>query len=172
LIYSNDFNSDRRVLEFATEHNAKIFLSLGLDQILKAPFIEFFETACVNIHPAKLPDFRGPDPIFQFLLTAELTLGVTLHRIASEIDQGDIMLIDSIQRTADDTHLSLLRQYVEIGCLLFLRFLEKSQCAGIPQNNLPIRFPYKSWPTRCDIERFAANRYFLLGDLARALRIV
>ena len=50
--------------------NPAVFISMGLDQILKKEFIELFKEACLNIHPSKLPDFRGPDSIFQFLFTS------------------------------------------------------------------------------------------------------
>ena len=171
LIYSDDFSNDCRILEFLKKSRAKIFLSLGLDQIIKPKFLEHFETACVNIHPSKLPDFRGVDPIFQFLLSEEPKLGVTLHRIEQGIDQGNIILTDSIRRSTKDTHLSFLRQFVQVGCQLFVRFLVEPKCHEISQNTLPICFPYKSWPTPCDLLRFTKKRYFLFTDLISALWI-
>lgn len=172
LIYSDDFSNDYRILEFVKKNRTKIFLSLGLDQIIKPQFLEHFETACVNIHPSKLPDFRGVDPIFQFLLSEEPKLGVTLHRIEQGIDQGNIILTESINRSSTkDTHLSFLRQSVQVGCQLFVRFLVEPKCHEISQNILPICFPYKSWPTPCDLLRFSKKRYFLFTDLINALWI-
>lgn len=44
----------------------------------------------VNLHPAPLPRYRGPNPLRQ-LYDGEASLGATLHRIAPEFDAGPIL---------------------------------------------------------------------------------
>lgn len=44
----------------------------------------------VNLHPAPLPRYRGPNPLRQ-IYAGEASLGATLHRIAPEFDAGPIL---------------------------------------------------------------------------------
>ena len=62
----------------------------GLQYILKRPFIETFKYV-VNIHPALLPDYRGPEPIIWGLLDRVSTFGVSLHLVDEGIDTGDVL---------------------------------------------------------------------------------
>lgn len=58
---------------------------------------------CFNLHPSLLPDYRGPMPVFwQFRMGAS-EFGVSLHRMTSLFDRGDIILQSSIA-LADATH--------------------------------------------------------------------
>jgi len=44
----------------------------------------------VNLHPAPLPRYRGPNP-HRMIHDGEPTIGATLHRMASEFDAGPIL---------------------------------------------------------------------------------
>ncbi len=45
----------------------------------------------VNIHPALLPSYRGPNPFFWMAYDMELNPGVTVHYIDAGMDTGDIL---------------------------------------------------------------------------------
>ncbi len=46
---------------------------------------------CINIHPSLLPKYRGSNPLFWQLRMGETKTGVTLHRVTSELDSGEII---------------------------------------------------------------------------------
>jgi methionyl-tRNA formyltransferase len=50
-----------------------------------------FRHRIFNIHPGKLPQYRGPNPVFWQLKNGEATLGITIHFINGLYDAGDIV---------------------------------------------------------------------------------
>ena len=165
LIYSSNFNNVEFVNSIS-KANPNIFLSMSLNQILKDNFIKIFDIVCLNMHPSKLPDFRGPYPIFQFLLSPEPIMGITLHKIIPEIDRGDIIMTQNIFRKKNDTHLSLLCTSIKLACKLFSQYIENTDVITIPQSKYTIKYPYKSWPTKSEIKQFnSTQKYFSLKDI-------
>jgi methionyl-tRNA formyltransferase len=59
--------------------------------ILKSEVLEIPQFGAINIHPSLLPQYRGPSPAFWALYHRENESGVTLHRMTTKIDQGDIV---------------------------------------------------------------------------------
>jgi methionyl-tRNA formyltransferase len=53
-----------------------------------------------NIHPGKLPQYRGPSPVFWQLKKGEETLGLTIHFITGKYDTGDIVWSREIKNEA------------------------------------------------------------------------
>ena len=45
----------------------------------------------VNVHPSALPAYAGPAPVFWQLRDGARSIGVTLHRMARELDRGPIL---------------------------------------------------------------------------------
>ena len=52
----------------------------------------------INMHPSRLPDYRGAEPLLWQLAAAEPTLATTIHRLADQFDCGDIVAQASIAR--------------------------------------------------------------------------
>ena len=66
-----------------------LVISLHFDQILRAPFLAVVGCPVINVHPALLPNHRGPCPAFWTLAAGDTGCGVTVHRIVDEsIDSG------------------------------------------------------------------------------------
>lgn len=57
-----------------------------------------------NIHPGKLPQYRGPGPVFWQLKKGEETLGLTIHFITGKYDAGDIVWSREIKNEAHFSH--------------------------------------------------------------------
>lgn len=80
--------------------NTDAFVSRAedVDVVLSASAPEIFDPevlaapswGCLNVHTAKLPKYRGMLPTFWALYHGEDEIGVTVHTMAEEIDQGEI----------------------------------------------------------------------------------
>jgi len=55
------------------------------------PILSIANKGCFNIHPSLLPAFRGPNPLFWQFRDGIEKFGITLHRMTSEFDDGDII---------------------------------------------------------------------------------
>lgn len=57
-----------------------------------------------NVHPGLLPQYRGPDPVFQQIKNKDSFAGITIHKVDSDFDTGPIVLTDKIKIQSSDTH--------------------------------------------------------------------
>ncbi len=124
-----EFNT--QVVAFAQEHN----IPLQINRILEDDLYELLDMGCdfvlvggyyyvlpvieklrmVNIHPAYLPLGRGPWPMPVTILKGLTESGVTLHRVAPQLDTGDIILQAKVPVYPDDNLETLTqRQNAEV----------------------------------------------------------
>ncbi len=68
-------------------------------EVYNLPSLGFF-----NIHPGPLPEYRGPDPIFQQIVRREKKIGLSIHKLDSGFDSGDVVLTDFTSLAAEDTY--------------------------------------------------------------------
>ena len=47
---------------------------------------------CINVHPSLLPKYRGASPIQTAILNGDNVTGVTIMKVAKEVDAGDIII--------------------------------------------------------------------------------
>ena len=127
----------------------------------------------VNIHPGTLPDFRGVDPVFFALLRGAPELGVTLHRIAPQLDAGPILAQARSAPVAGESVLGATARLYDLGAQLLSASLGaiESRDPGTPQAH---GGAYDSWPSRADVAGLRRRGIALArwGDLRGASRIV
>jgi len=97
----------------------------------------------VNLHPSLLPALRGTDPVFRALARGERRLGVTLHRLAAELDAGDIIAQHEAPLVDGESVLGATVRLYALGARLLIESLQKIN-SGSPQ---PPSSDYASWPT-------------------------
>jgi methionyl-tRNA formyltransferase len=56
----------------------------------------------LNVHPGLLPRYRGPNPLGWSIRNGERELGITVHRMTSELDAGPIYAQAAIPLADDD----------------------------------------------------------------------
>ncbi|GAB5402725.1 MAG: hypothetical protein Aurels2KO_09560 [Aureliella sp.] len=73
--------------------------------ILKKPALDACKFGAINIHPSLLPKYRGPCPTFWARYHQDERIGVTIHRMTTKIDSGNILgqeAIDADYRLTDN----------------------------------------------------------------------
>ena len=66
-----------------------VLASFGV--IIKPDLLELFEpTGILNIHPSKLPEYRGPSPIESAILAGDKQFSVSIMKLAKAMDAGPI----------------------------------------------------------------------------------
>jgi hypothetical protein len=77
----------------------------------------------INVHPSLLPALRGPDPVFRTLERGLTTSGLTIHRIADDLDLGQILHQEEFAVPAGMTAFGLYMKVVRDGSDLVARWL-------------------------------------------------
>ncbi|MDR2842774.1 MAG: methionyl-tRNA formyltransferase [Spirochaetaceae bacterium] len=84
-----------------------ILVSFAYGTIFEKEFLRLFPLGGINIHPSLLPKYRGPSPIQSAIKNADSSMGISIQKLAEELDSGDIILQKAIPLTGTETNESL-----------------------------------------------------------------
>jgi methionyl-tRNA formyltransferase len=81
---------------------ADLLICFGYGRLIPQTVLELFPNGGLNLHPALLPHYRGPHPIHRLVIDQmhETHGGMTLHKMTSGFDEGDILA--QVRFAADD----------------------------------------------------------------------
>jgi phosphoribosylglycinamide formyltransferase-1 len=103
-------HDEDRILEVLDSKGVSTAISLGYRRLFSPEFLEQVECEMYNMHPSILPAFKGLDVYCRVIERGVDVSGATLHRIESEMDEGEI--IDQISyRVRDDMEVEELKDY-------------------------------------------------------------
>lgn len=115
------------------QYDVAVVASYG--QILTDEFLN--NKLTINVHPSLLPKYRGATPMQSAILNGDKESGVTIMKVAKEVDSGDIILqkkvsIENKYFKEIETELGLLG-----GDLIFeaLKQIENNTIKFTPQNH-------------------------------------
>jgi methionyl-tRNA formyltransferase len=85
----------------------------------------------VNVHASLLPRWRGAAPIQRALLAGDRETGVSIMQMNAGLDEGPVLLRESIPILAEDTAGSLHDRLAELGGRLVVRALDALEARGL-----------------------------------------
>lgn len=103
--------------------DAELLVCVAYGKIFGPKFLALFPRGGVNLHPSLLPKYRGPSPIAAALLAGDSVTGVSIQRLALEMDAGDILARREIPLDGTETSASLTERAAEIGAELLVQTL-------------------------------------------------
>jgi methionyl-tRNA formyltransferase len=83
--------------------DADVGLSFGFGVIFREVTIGAFAAGIWNVHAGALPDYRGRHPIQWAMLEGAREVGITVHRVDTDIDRGVALCRTSVPRSLLDT---------------------------------------------------------------------
>ena len=92
------------------DYDISVVASFG--QILPQEFLDY--KPCINVHPSLLPKYRGASPIQNTILNGDKVGGVTIMKVAMEVDAGDIIMQKEIP-LEKEYYLDLEEKYALLG---------------------------------------------------------
>lgn len=104
-------------------------------QILTQEFLDL--KLCINVHPSLLPKYRGATPIQSAILNGDNKTGVTIMKVAKEVDSGDIILQQEVDYCGQDT-LTLEKELGTFGGEMVcncVKSIENKTITFTPQDN-------------------------------------
>lgn len=100
-------------------------LCFAYGRIFGVKFLSLFSGERLNIHPSLLPALRGPSPIQGTILSQLETGGISIQRLAAEMDSGDILATVTYELFGDETTASLTERVAELAAPLACEALER-----------------------------------------------
>lgn len=95
------------------------------DELLAAPRL-----GCLNIHASLLPEYRGAAPIQRAIMDGRRETGVTIMKLAAELDAGPIVSQQTIDIMEDDDSLSVGNMLSVLGADMLIRALDDIEKSG------------------------------------------
>lgn len=95
-------------------------LCASFDHLLPSEIISLFEGNLFNLHPSLLPQYRNVSPVQYALALGDKETGITLFRISSGIDNGEIIAQTKETIGDTDTTSTLTPRLFKLGAELFI----------------------------------------------------
>jgi methionyl-tRNA formyltransferase len=108
-----------------------LLVSFAYGRIFGPLFLGLFPLGGINIHPSLLPKYRGAAPIPQVILNRERETGITIQKLAAEMDAGDILVQEAFPLTGRET-TGELSEIAGVKGAELLRGLLSGLASGLP----------------------------------------
>lgn len=118
--------------------NASVGVLVAYGRIVPMPVIELFPAGIVNIHPSLLPKHRGSTPIESVLLAGETMTGVSLMKLARDMDAGDVYAQAELPLGDSEAKQTLSDQLADIGRAMLKELLPgiiEGSVVALPQDH-------------------------------------
>lgn len=89
-------------------------------QIIPKEILDMPKYGCINIHASLLPKYRGAAPIQQAVIDGEKESGVTIMKMGTGLDTGDMISQAAVTLREDETGGSLFDRLAELGASLLI----------------------------------------------------
>jgi methionyl-tRNA formyltransferase len=122
--------NSREFVESARRRSADVIISVACPYILKEPLLSLPARGCVNIHHAPLPRYKGMMPTFWQMYHGETTVGVAVHFMAPELDEGVVLLQERLAIQPGESLHQLIRRSKRHGANCMARALRQIQAGS------------------------------------------
>lgn len=101
--YTNRQSVDRDIVIALKEHKIDFIVLAGYMRLLTPYFIKNYPNKIINVHPSLLPSFKGANGIKDAFTYGVKQTGVTVHFVNEKMDNGPIILQDTVKINENDT---------------------------------------------------------------------
>jgi methionyl-tRNA formyltransferase len=115
-------------------------------QIIRKKMLEIPVKGIINFHPGKLPQYRGPVPVFWALYNGEKNIGLSVHFMDAKIDNGEIVSQIELPIEKNETYYSLSEKITKNISGLLLKSLNTIENNGSYLPNVGNTGSYQSYP--------------------------
>lgn len=118
------FNPDKlntpETIKLLKELKTDIWLVVAYGKIIPQSILDIMPNKVLNIHPSRLPQYRGPSPIQASLKNGDTITGVSLMQLDHLMDHGPIIAQQDINISTNDTYIELEQKIIKISSNILL----------------------------------------------------
>lgn len=133
----------QEVRDAIAETKPDIMACFAYGKIFGPKTLALFPLGAINLHPSLLPLWRGCAPVPAAILARDTETGISIQKMALEMDAGDIIIQQKITLDGTETTESLLARAATEGAPLLAEAIsrfEHGQVEAIPQNGAEATF--------------------------------
>lgn len=114
---------DQEFQQLLDEIAPDIIVVAAFGQIVPKSILELPKFGCINIHASLLPKYRGAAPIQQAIIDGEKETGITIQKMGTGLDTGDMISKLVVPIGKDETGGSLFDKLAQAGAELLIETL-------------------------------------------------
>jgi len=153
VLERNDLNS-ASFHSLINQYEPDLFISIACPIIFKEKLIGIPKLDSINIHNAPLPKYRGMLPNFWQLYHDEKEAGMTIHRIDTGLDTGDMLLQHFIPIDSRDSLHDLIVKTKKEGVGQMIKVIEDFKNGTVKYSRMEGKCSYFTFPSREDVRKF------------------
>ncbi len=136
--------NDKGILKRIESFNPDFIVVVSFGQMLNQELLDLPKYMTLNTHPSLLPRYRGAAPIQRAILNGESEIGVTIIKIAMELDSGDIISQRKILLSDNDIYTETYEKLAKLGASLLIESI-----------NVIVRDDYTLQPQNSNLSNYA-----------------
>ena len=136
--YQPESVSEESFLDLLETLGADIYAVAAYAQKIPDRLLDMAPYGCINLHPSLLPKYRGSGPLRGPILNGDAYSGVTIMKLVSAWDAGDILLQKKIPLDPKETSETLEKKVSALGAEMMLEAIDRLQEGSlipIPQDH-------------------------------------
>ncbi len=115
LFRPEKINYDDELSHFLETSSTELFIVFAYSQFLSSKLLEIPRFGAFNLHTSLLPRYRGASPIQAALLYGDQLTGLSLQKMAPQMDAGDLAIKIEIPILAEDRYPDLHRRFTDLA---------------------------------------------------------
>ena len=122
--YTNTQSVDRDMAGYLRTERIDFIVLAGYMRLLTEFFVKSFPNKIITVHPSLLPSFRGMQGIKDAYTFGAKVTGATVHFVNEKMDNGPIILQDSVKIADNDTVETIAEKVHKIEHRILLKAIE------------------------------------------------
>ncbi len=130
--------TENTFLEWIENKAPDLIITVAFGKILPVALLELPALGCINLHASYLPYYRGAAPIHRAIIDGAEFSGVSIIRMSTELDAGDIIIQEKEEITPFDTAGMLHDRLALRGASLLLKAVDalaENAVKALPQDH-------------------------------------
>ena len=142
-----DALSEDGALKAAARLRPDLLVTACFPRILGERWLTLAPHGAFNLHPSRLPAYRGPSPLFWQFRNGEERTGVTLHRAVAAVDAGPVVEVDEMRIAAGARACEVNAALARRGATLLARTLGQVETGTLRESvQDEARASWFGWP--------------------------
>lgn len=127
--------------EYLKDIDYAVVVSYG--KILPVRILESVKGRFINLHPSKLPLFRGAAPIERTIEIGQTETDICVINMEKELDAGSILAQKTVSIDDNENSITLHEKFSEIGADLIIDLIQNGVKMEIPQDHTLATYAHK-----------------------------
>ncbi len=140
--YNNSLN-DNGFLQRIKNLNADLGVVASFNKKLPKELLQLTQDGFINLHPSKLPDYRGGNPYSHVIINGEEKSAITLHYMDEGFDTGDIISQYTFNLYLNETMGTLFHRTNQMCAAMLAEALDYYETHPFPRRPQPMDGNYK-----------------------------